>query len=210
MNSRLFRAAVATAAVTFAVALTGCTEVNGDKVNEIGGDVADTAKGKRTVYATDGLTTSVKDQAKQDAGLAAADELGYIPVGYIVDENNGNVELVMKVCKDSLTGSACMNKVPSTFEQPDIVLHLKGEPQNDTVVPNGNYALRYPGIGGRHGGITCEAKPGDTATGLTQGVVGDFVAIGGAVDKQFAKAADGASQAVNLASGEFNCTASAV
>lgn len=209
MNSRLFRAAIAATATIFAVALTGCTEVNGDKANKVIGDGADVIKGQKTVPATDGVVASIKEQGKKDAGIAAANKLGYIPVAYVVNAKQ-DVELIMKICKDDLKGEACLNKVPSSFEKPDVILHLKGEPMNDVVEPNGYYALRFPGIGGRHGGITCEAKPGDTASGLTQGVVGDFVAIGSTVDKQFAKATSGATQAVNLASGEFNCTASVV
>lgn len=209
MNSRLSRAAIAAVAAAFALALSGCTEVNGDKANKVIGDGADVIKDQKTVPATDSVVASVKEQGKTDAGIAAANKLGYTPVAYVVDAKK-NVELIMKICKDGLTGEACLNKVPSSFEKPDVILHLKGEPANDTVEPNGHYALRYPGIGGRHGGITCEAKPGDTASGLTQGVVGDFVAIGSAVDKQFAQAASGATQAINLASGDFNCTAAAV
>jgi hypothetical protein len=209
VNSRLSRATIAAVAATFALALSGCTEVNADKANKVIGDGADVIKDQKTVPATDGVVASVKEQGKKDAGIAAANKLGYTPVAYVVDAKQ-NVELIMKICKDGLKGEACLNKVPSSFEKPDVILHLKGEPANDVVEPNGHYALRYPGIGGRHGGITCEAKPGDTASGLTEGVVGDFVAIGSAVDKQFAQAASGATQAINLASGDFNCTAAAV
>ncbi len=209
MNSRLSRAVIAATAASFALVLSGCTEVNADKANDVVGDGIDVVKDQKTVPATDGMAASVKEQGKKDAGIAAADKLGYVPVAYVVDTKK-NVELIMKICKNGLKGEACLNKVPSSFEKPDVILHLKGEPMNDVVEPNGHYALRYPGIGGRHGGITCEAKPGDTASGLTQGVVGDFVAIGSAVDKQFAQAADGATKAVNLASGDFNCAAAAV
>lgn len=208
MNSRLFRTAVAAVTATFALVLAGCTEINGDKANEVAGDVGDAIKGDKTTYLASAQVAAVRAQENNDAGLKAVLASGYEPIAFVTKQDNTTF-VVLRVC-DGKDPKACMNAMADPAH-PVVHLHTNSQIGKGKVDFNQKYALVYPIVGGRHGGVNCTADAStSTGTGLDGTAVGDMVDIGKAVDKQFADAVNGAEQAVKIGQASYDCTAELV